>query len=718
MIYQYKQTLHILLLCAAASLGAPAAIAQQSAPSASPAAPAVAGKNAIESVQSSQVAGELVVKVTFKDPVTAQLGSFSVSNPARVAIDFPGTANNTGKTSLSFNDGDLRSANLVQVADRTRLVLNLLRPLTYSTKIDGRDVYVTLSAQTNKAQEPTTTARFAEQQGGPDAHSIRDINFRRGKDGEARIVIDLSDANTGIDIRQQGGDLFVEFLKTGLPEKLRRRLDVTDFGTPVASVSTTQQGSLVRMQISPTGLWEHNAYQTDNQFVVEVKPVKEDPNKLVQGGSRAQKYAGEKLSLNFQNIDVRSVLQVIADFTNFNIITSDSVSGTLTLRLKDVPWDQALEIILQAKGLDMRKNGSVIWIAPRDELAAREKLQLDSQIQTADLEPLRSETFQINYHSAKAIFDGLFKDKEKSSLLSKRGNVVMDERSNKLIMTDTAARLDDLRRVLNEVDVPVKQVVIEAQIVEASDSFAKNIGFRLGTHNTNPLASGRYSIGGSLNDTGYHSGQSATVPSFTDDSLSINNQASGINGKNAGVFSLLLWNKAATKFLNLEVSALEADGRGKVVSRPRVMTSDQTEALIEQGVELPYLQATSSGATSIAYRKAVLSLKVRPHVTPDGKIQMAVDVNKDSVNSQISLSTGIAIDTKHVSTMVLVDNGGTVVLGGIYQQDTRNNTTKIPLLGDLPFIGFMFRENERSDSKSELMIFITPRLLTDQTASK
>ncbi|MEC5399124.1 type IV pilus secretin PilQ [Uliginosibacterium sp. H1] len=685
-----------------------------SAQSPAPATPAAAeGRNAIESIRAEQNMGVVTVRITLRRPLEGQLGTFSVSNPARVAIDFPATSNATGSGSKALNEGDVRSANLVQVADRTRLVLNLTRPLAFETKNEGRDVVINLTAATSKSPEATTTARFVEQKGGPDQHSINDIAFRRGKDGEARLVIDLSDSNTGIDIRQQGSNLVLEFLKTAVPDRLKRRLDVTDFGTPVTDVVTTQQGNAVRIVVAPKGLWEHSAYQSDNQFVLEVKSVQEDPRKLVQSANKAVKYAGEKLSLNFQNIDVRSVLQVIADFTNFNIITSDTVTGALTLRLKDVPWDQALEIILQAKGLDMRKNGNVIWIAPSDELATREKLELEAKSQIQDLEPLRTESFQINYHKARAISD-FMKNKEQT-ILSKRGSVVVDERTNKVFVNDVGARLDDIRRLLTEIDVPVRQVLIEAQIVEASDAFARNIGMRLGLHMTDSAA-GRYRVGGGLADTGYHTGQTSTVPDFLNDSLSWNNPAPSLSSKNVGALSLVLWNSAATRFLNLEVTALETDGRGKVVSRPRVMTADQTEATIEQGTELPYKQSTSSGATSVAFRKAVLALKVKPQITPDGKIFMTLDVNKDTPNERLNNpDIGYAIDTKHVKTEVLVENGGTVVIGGIFQQDIRNNTAKVPLLGDIPVLGYLFKENERQDTKTELLVFITPRIVSDQT---
>lgn len=712
------------MLCVALSFGLAAGPASAQAPAS--AAPSAA-KNGIEAITSSQQGGNVVVKVTLSKPLEGQLGSFSVSNPARIAIDFPGVGNATGKTAQSINEGEVRSANIVQVADRTRLVLNLNRPVTYDTKIDGREVTITLATAPAKSPEATTTARFAEQKGGPDQHSLRNVTFRRGRAGEGRVVVDLSDANTGIDIRQQGSDLIVDFLKTTVPENLRQRLDVVDFATPVNTVTTTQQGNVVRMVISPKGLWEHNAYQSDSQFVLEVKPVQEDPRKLVQGagGGRVEKYAGEKLSLNFQNIDVRSVLQVIADFTNFNIITSDSVQGSLTLRLKDVPWDQALEIILQARGLDLRKNGNVIWIAPRDELVAREKLELESKTQIADLEPLRTESFQINYHKAKSISE--FLKNRDQTVLSKRGTVVIDERSNKVFVTDVSDRLDALRKMIAEIDVPARQVLIEAQIVEADDSFAKNLGVRWAFGSVSGSTQGvdengrtipRTSFGAGLGSTGYYAGQIETKPDFFRDASQVNLAAPTINGKQAGAISFALWNSAATRFLDLEVSALEADGKGKIVSRPRVMTADQIEAVIEQGVEIPYQQATSSGATSISFRKANLSLKVKPQITPDGRVFLTLDVNKDSPNVQISTGSGIAIDTKHVQTEVLVENGGTVVLGGIYQQEISNNVTKIPLLGDIPYVGALFRETERKDVKKELLVLITPKIVTDQSLAR
>jgi type IV pilus assembly protein PilQ len=682
---------------------------------------AVETSNAIESINVARQGDGLLIKVVLKKALKGDLGSFSVANPARVAIDFPDTSNATGRNAQVFNEGDLRSANIVQAGDRTRLVLNLVRPLSFDTRIEDRNVFITLAGGPAAANTGAQAAHFADSSASSASHAIRDITFRRGRDGEGRIIVDLADAGTGIDIKRQGNGVTVDFIKTALPEALRKRLDVTDFATPVTSVTTTSSGSNVRMTITPKGLWEHNAYQTDNQFVIEVKPVVEDPNKLVQGAK--QKYGGEKLSLNFQNIDVRSVLQVIADFTNFNIITSDSVNGNLTLRLKDVPWDQALDIILQAKGLDMRKNGNVIWIAPRDELATREKLQFESQQQITDLEPLRTESFQINYHKATSV--AAFLRNKDQTLLSKRGSAVVDERTNKLFVSDIPARLEDVRRVLAEIDVPVRQVLIEAQIVEATDSFSRTLGVRLGfggngggVVGTNAAgnAVGRYTYGNQFESTGYNAGLLSTAPTLSN-LLGVNLPAV-TTGTQAGALSFVLWNSNATRYLALEISALEADGRGKVISRPRVMTADQVEAIIEQGTEIPYQQATSSGATSVTFKKANLALKVKPQITPDGKVLMELDVTKDQADFSRAVNGQPPIDTKHVQTEVLVENGGTVVIGGIYTQDIENTTNKIPFLGDLPVMGYLFKNNQRQDNKTELLVFITPKIVADQAAGR
>ncbi|MGE5792783.1 MAG: type IV pilus secretin PilQ, partial [Bacteroidota bacterium] len=637
---------------------------------------ASAQQNTIEAFNVAAQGGRVIVRITTKQPLAAPPASFTVTQPARIALDFPGTANALGRTTQEINEGELRGMNVVQVGDRTRMVLNLRNMVTYETQVEGNTVSVVLTpVQVSQARPTPRAERFAE--GTPDAkHAIREVDFRRGRAGEGRVVIELADANTGIDIRQQGQQLIVDFLKTSLPDNLRKRLDVGDFATPVSTISTFQQGENVRMVIEPKGLWEHNAYQTDTQFVVEVKPIQYDPNKLVQGTRGG--YRGEKLSLNFQNVEVRSVLNVIADFTDLNIITSDTVQGNLTLRLKDVPWDQALDIILQTRGLDMRKNGNVVWIAPRDELATKEKLELEAAQQISELEPLRTETFQLNYTKAAELAVLLRGGAPIGGgggtnipILSKRGSVVADPRTNTLFVQDIPSRLETVRKMIATTDIPVRQVMIEARIVEANDKFSRTLGVRLGYNNfagdgVFGSNSTRYTTAGSLSQAAavtpnpQYSVPPNTPLLFAPNFNNVNLPATPTpTAAQAGQFSIVLFNSAATKFLNLEIQALESDGKGKIISSPRVVTANQVEALIEQGTELPYQQATSSGATSIAFRKATLSLRVKPQITPDGNVIMDVDINKDAVG--VATPAGFALDTKHVKTSVLVENGGTVV---------------------------------------------------------
>ncbi len=670
--------------------------------------PTIAGDNSIESITvAGQQSGNIVIRISLKQPLANPPAGFTINNPPRIAFDFPGTSNALGKTTQEVDQGDLRNMNIVQAGDRTRLVMNLARPLGYDTKVEGRNVIITLQGAPTLASP--VVSHFAEAKPRDSRHSLRDISFRRGPNGEGRIVIDLSDNAVGIDLRQQGRNLIIDFANTALPKNLERRLDVVDFATPVQTIDTFTQGGNSRISIEPKGLWEHSAYQTDNRFIVEIKPVVEDPTKLIQGSR--QGYTGEKLSLNFQNVEVRAVLQVIADFTGFNFITSDTVSGNLTLRLKDVPWDQALDIILQSKGLDMRKSGNVVWIAPRDELATKEKLALESQAQIADLEPIRTESFQLNYQKADA-FQKILADKDQR-ILSKRGSAVIDTRTNTLFVQDTPSRLEAVRALVRKIDVAVRQVMIEARIVEASDTFSRNLGARLGINERRGQGisgtNARFLPGGSLDATGFSTGQIATPIPLFNQSLGVNLPAAGLAGLNPGVFSVILFNEALTRFLNLEITALQADGKGKIISSPRVITADQVEATIEQGTEIPYQQATSSGATSVSFKKATLSLKVKPQITPDDNIVMNLNVHKDSVGQ--NTTAGPSIDTKQITTEVLVQNGGTVVIGGIYTQEERDTTTKVPLFGDLPYIGFLFRQNAKVDNKSELLIFISPRII-------
>jgi type IV pilus assembly protein PilQ len=679
---------------------------------------ALAQANSIEAFEVTQQAGKTVVRITTKEPLKSPPPNFAVATPARIAIDFPNTANALGRNSQDISQGELRSMNVVQGSDRTRLVLNLRRPVAHETAVEGRTVVVTLSEPPVAQTAPGgAVAHFAE--GRADAkHAVRDIDFRRGRGGEGRIVVDLSDTSTGIDIRTQGQNIVVEFLKTTLPDNLRRRLDVVDFATPVNSISTFQQGDNVRMVIEPKGQWEHNAYQSDTQFVVEVKPVVQDTRAAQRG-----RYTGEKLSLNFQNVEVRAVLNVIADFTDLNIITSDTVSGNITLRLKDVPWDQALDIILQTRGLDSRRTGNVIWIAPRDELATREKLALEAQQQINDLEQTRTESFQMNYQKAVDVAKLLSDPAQR--ILSKRGSAVIDARTNTLFVQDVPSRLEEVRRLLAKIDVPVRQVMIEARIVEAADNFSKSLGARLGYTDFRFFRGGiggsaiggnggpRIQFSGNREGIGLFTGQAEDKGTgYIPDSFMTNLPASGLRGFSAGQFAFSLFSNSMTRFINVELSALEADGKGKIISSPRVLTADNVEATIEQGTEIPYQTATSSGATALSFRKANLALKVKPQITPDGNIIMTLDVNKDAPGAQVA--GGVQISTKHVKTEVLVENGGTVVIGGIYEQTDRTDITKVPLLGDLPYIGFLFKQDTRTSDKTELLVFITPRILNER----
>ena len=664
--------------------------------------------NSIQAVTGSVSGGSEVIRIDLAEPLTAVPTGFSIQSPARIALDFPGISNAMGRSAVEMNLGNLRSANVVQAGERTRVVLNLKASAAYKAEIQGKSLVITLDPVAVAAPLAAAAPVFAENRN-RDIFPLKDLDFRRGAENAGRVVVDLPNNQVGVDIRQQGQTLVVEFLKTSLPEGLRRKLDVSDFGTPVQTVTTFQTGDKVRMVITPRGLWEHSAYQSDNQFVVEVREQKIDPGKLTQGAG----YNGEKLSLNFQNIEIRSLLQVIADFTNFNIVTSDSVSGAVTLRLKDVPWDQALDIILQARGLGMRKSGNVLLIAPKDEFAAKDKVELESKNAIQNLEPVRTQDFRLNYAKASDIAAGLVGTGTPGAtkILSARGSVIFEARTNQLFVTDIPSKLEQIQALILKLDIPVRQVLIEARIVEAADSFGKSLGVRLGGrpfNTTNNVMVGSTYIAPNV-PVGTNPNLGINIGTSAGDFLNL--PAVGQNGFQAATFAISLFNSSLTRLLNLEISAAEADGRGKIVSSPRIVTADQVKAIIEQGTELPYQQATSSGATSIAFRKANLKLEVTPQITPEGNIILNVEVNKDSVGR--STANGFAIDTKRVQTQVLVENGGTVVLGGIYEQSDREDETKVPVLGDIPVLGNLFKQKTRTATKSELLVFITPKVLTN-----
>ncbi|HXX86110.1 MAG TPA: type IV pilus secretin PilQ [Casimicrobiaceae bacterium] len=711
-------------------------------------------ENSIDGLSVSKASsGRTVVKFTLKAPLANPPAGFSINNPPRIALDFPDTGNGLGRTSQEVGDPALRSVNVVQAGNRTRVVFNLNRPQSFDTQVDGNTVIVTLSEQAGlaaAAAAPPTVSRFAEARLGETTHALRDVDFRRGKNGEGRIIVDLSDNATGIDIRQQGKTLIVDFINTTLPRNLERRLDVGDFATPVSTIDTFAQAGNARIVIEPRGLWEHSAYQAENRFVVEIKPIQEDPNKLIQG-TRAG-YKGEKLSLNFQNVEVRAVLQVIADFTGLNIITSDTVTGSLTLRLKDIPWDQALDIIMQTKGLDMRKNGNVVLIAPREELAVKEKQQLEAQQQIAELEPLVTETFQLNYMRVQDFANMLASNRQQQfglgagqtattggqgSILSKRGVAIGDPRTNQLIVSDTPSRLEEVRKLLRQLDTPVRQVTIESRIVIADDKFSRSLGVRFGVQ-TGFTLQNRYAggIGGTLSTqpvvttsgntvtrdtrtaTPYEIASGIASPGYSDSpQLNVNLPVPNP----AGQIALTLINLGSGNLINLELSALEADSRGKVVSSPRVVTQDNGKASIEQGTEIPYVTpGTANNPATVQFKKAVLRLDVTPQITPDNRVTMIVEIRKDSVGQLVNLGNGFtvpAIDTKNVTTQITVNNGDTAVIGGIFEETVNSDVTKVPFLGDLPILGYLFKTTDKSIEKTELLIFLTPRVVKESVTA-
>ena len=682
-------------------------------------------QSAIEAVSGSLQGGVEVVKIDFSQPLTAVPTGFSIQSPARIALDFPGIANAMGRSTVEVNQGNLRTVNVVQVGERTRVVLNLKQATPYKAQLQGKSLLIVLEAVAGGAPSATVAPVFAESRN-RDNLPLKDVDFRRGEEGSGRIVVGLPNNQVGVDIRQQGQTLVVEFMKSSLPEGMRRRLDVADFATPVQTVTTFQTGDRVRMVIEPRGQWTHSAYQSDEQFVVEVKPLKIDPSKLTQGPG----YSGQKLSLNFQNIEVRSLLQVIADFTNFNIVTSDSVTGAVTLRLQDVPWDQALDIILQAKGLGMRKTENVIWVAPKDEILAKEKLELESKVSVLNLEPVRTQSFQMNYAKADDIAKQLTGagggEKSAGRTLSPRGSATADPRTNQLFVTDVPSRLEQVLQLLQKLDVPVRQVMIEVRIIEAGDSFGKSLGVKFGATDLRAQSGGDggYQIGSSSNRIVLGNSYSDAVAS-SGAGGSVNTSGSFVNlpatapiGATGlpATFALSIFSSLSNRFLNLEISALEADDKGRVVSSPRVVTADGKKAVIKQGDQIPYQTCDKNGSCTTTFKDANLKLEVTPQITPEGAVIMDLDVSKDTKG--VDTAAGPVISGKNVTTQVLVENGGTVVIGGIFEQTESTNETGVPWLRGLPVIGNLFQAKTRSDKKTELLVFVTPRIITEKTGTR
>jgi type IV pilus assembly protein PilQ len=669
-----------------------------------------ASANKIEKIDFSALSGgRVAIKIQTTDALQNPPAGFSLNNPPRIALDFPNTTSALAKTNIPADQGALKSISLAQAKDRTRMVLNLSKAVSYTSNISGNETTIVLQGNENTVStNATSVTRFAEPTVGDQAHTVNNIDFTRGKNGEGRVMVELSDPTAGIDIRQKGKTIVVDFINTEIPANLQRRLNVINFNTPVLYVDALQQGKNSRLVIEPQGNWEQSAYQADKKFIIDIRPVVEDPNKLVQGSKPG--YNGEKLSLNFQNIDVRSVLQVIADFTGLNIITSDTVTGNLTLRLKDVPWDQALDIIMSSKGLAQRKTGNVIIVAPSEELAAKEKLLLEANQQIEDLEPMRTEVFTLKYQKADA-FKTLLSD-EKQKILSKRGSAVVDARTNTLFVQDTPRHLEEVQRIMNKIDVPVKQVMIESRLVIADERFGRSLGTRFGIQKQQVTTGTSYGASGGLTSSAPLALGTGAVGGTGNQDLNVNLPVANSFGN----FAFSLFRLPAGFMLNLELTALETDRRGKVVSSPRVTTANQQKALIEQGTQIPYITPASSASAipAVAFKNAVLSLAVTPQITPDDKIIMDLEVKKDRVGQ---IFNGIpSIDTQRVQTQVLVANGETAVLGGIYEQTERTDLDKVPFFGNLPIIGNAFKRTIKQSDKTELLVFITPRVMDDNLA--
>ncbi len=677
--------------------------------------------NTLESVDVGSLPGNKVQIILKMSEPPAHPLSFTIDNPARIALDLPDTHNGLGKAAKPIGVGLAKSLTAVEAQGRTRVVLNLVQMAPYETRVEGNMIVVTLqdtataAATTAPAVTTDTAMAPATSRSTPAAsgNSIQNVDFRRGDKGEGRIIITLPNSNTPVDMRQEAGQVILELYNSSLPENLERRLDVADFATPVKTIDTFTKGKNVRMVIVPSGEYDHVAYQTDNMYTVEIKPTTKEQQETRRREQLG--YTGERLSLNFQDIEVRSVLQLIADFTGTNIVVSDTVTGNLTLRLQNVPWDQALDIVLKTKGLAMRKNNDVILVAPSEEIAAREKLELESQKQIEELAPLYSEYMQVNYAKA-ADISTLLKGEEGTSMLSERGTVSIDERTNTLLVRDTAEKLGDVRKLVGILDIPVRQVLIESRIVIANDDFARDIGVRLGGNKVDSSNSTNTGIGGGLpGDVAWGNFANTFIVNPGDSDPPTDALLTDLRvGNPTGAVNFVL-GRVGKDLLRLELSAMQAEGKGEVISSPRVITANQKEAIIRDGVEIPYLEASSSGATSVSFKEAVLQLRVTPQITPDDRVIMDLKVNQDTVGDIFS---GVpSIDIRAVETQILVDNGETAVLGGIYIQENRKEVDKIPFLGDLPGIGFAFRTTRSLNNKSELLIFVTPKILKDNLAT-
>ncbi len=663
---------------------------------------ASAEENTLTEINFASLPGDQVQIRMSLENLAIEPGSFTIDSPARIAFDFPNTKIKLPNRNQNIGIGVARSINAVEAGGRTRVVLNLSRLVTYRTIVNGNDVVITLGGSST-TRATGKSSKVATLSTNDTDKNIKNIDFRRGEKGEGRIIIELTDPNTPIDLKTRGEQITITATNSAISSELERRLDVIDFGTPVKTIDAFNQNGNVKIVITGIGEFEQLAYQADNSFTVDIKPIVKES--AAEREKKKFAFKGERLSLNFQSIEVRAVLQLIADFTDLNLITSDTVKGNVTLRLKNVPWDQALDIILRSKGLAMVKDGNVISVAPAEEVAARAKLDQTIEAQA----PLISDSIQINFAKASG-FTKLLKTKD-NSLLSERGSVSVDERTNRLLIRDTAKNIDAITALVQELDIPVRQVLIESRIVLATNDFSKELGVRFGVSNLDSKVSGANTdaIAISGNSTSAEELRLGGIP--TQPGRYNVNLPAALSG--AGSIGLALSRLPFGTLLDLELSAAQTEGRSETISSPRVITSNQSKALIETGTEIPYQRASSSGATTVAFKKAVLSLEVTPQITPDDRIIMDLKVNKDSPDFA-NITAGVPpIKTQAVETNVLVDNGETIVLGGVYEQTKSKKVSRIPFFGDLPLVGWLFRSKFEQNNKSELLIFVTPKLLKD-----
>jgi len=668
----------------------------------------------LTSVESSAMAGDSIeIKLGF-DSTPPEPTGYTIENPARIALDLQGVSNGMKDKYHNLGSGNARTLTVMGTPDRTRLIINMTSLTGYSTRVSGNSLLVTVGGTQQgkpaamtapKTSTPTPAARA----GGP---AIEEIDFHRGDSGEGLVAIKLSDPNAPMDLREESGKIVVDFVGVNLPDNLRRRLDVLDFATPVKLIDATREGKNSKIAIEAKGDYEYMAYQTDNFFTISVKPV--SGAELERKKKERFQYTGEKLSLNFQDIEVRSVLQLIADFTELNLVASDTVGGRITLRLQNVPWDQALDLILKTKGLDKRKVGNVLLVAPADEIAAREKLELESLKQVQELAPTKTEYITVNYAKAEELAKLLTKE---SGFLTDRGSVAVDTRTNTLIVQETIGKIDEIRYMLEQLDIPVRQVLIEARIVIARTNVGEELGVRW-----NVMQTARYKE--DFNNVfigGKGTGIEENIESLTQDNeFTIGTSTTaldfGITGGDASSLALGIFDDNG--LLDVELSALESEGKADIVSTPKVLTADQQKARVASGTEIPYQEASSSGATTTAFKEAVLSLEATPQITPDGRIIMDLKINQDSIGDIDTASDIPVIDTNEVITSVIVDNGQTVVLGGVFRSEEIKSTAKTPFLGDLPVLGRLFRKNVTTQEKAELLVFITPKIVTDVVSSQ